>query len=417
MTRRFVIWTAALLVGLGVVVDTQSTAPPQPEGPITLREAVALALEHSPALRSFDWGRRAAEARTLQAARRPNAMVSATLEDIGASSATVQPQATLQLGQLVELGGKRAARQQVASANTALAGWDYEAARLDVLTEVTAAFVDVLAGQNGLQQTTTALTLAEQIRTVVGDRVTAGVVSPIELTRAEVLVATAQIEHDQARHALDAGRRRVAALWGSADATFTQAVGAFLDMPAVPPYASLEALLPQTPAAARWTSEIEHRVAALAMARASKVPDVTVTAGYRRFTTEGRNAFIVGATIPLPWRDHNRDGIRAAEADVERTRAEGAAAVIDLRSRLATAYRDLMSASDAVTVLRTSVIPAAQSVFDAVQEGYQLGRFGLLDVLDAQRTLADSQRRHLEALTRFHIAVTRVERLTGSPLQ
>lgn len=416
MTRTRVIWTAVLLVGLGAGVGAQSSTPPQPGGPITLRDAVAQALEHSPALQSFDWGRRSAEARALQAGRRHNPTMSATLEDIGASSATVQPQATLQLGQLVELGGKRAARQQVASAGTALAGWDYEAARLDVLTEVTAAFVEVLAAQDGLQQTTTAFTLAEQIRTVVGDRVTAGVVSPIELTRAEVLVATAQIERDQARHAFDAGRRRLAALWGGADATFSQAVGAFFDLPAVPAYGSLEALLPKTPAAARWTSEVEQRVAALALARASKVPDVNVTAGYRRFTSEGRNTFIVGATIPLPWFDRNRDGIRAAEADVERARAEGAAAVSDLRARLATAYRDLASAGDAVTVLRTSVIPAAQSVFDAVQEGYQLGRFGLLEVLDAQRTLSDSRKRHLDALTRFHTAVIRVERLTGTPL-
>jgi cobalt-zinc-cadmium efflux system outer membrane protein len=417
MTRTFVIWAAALSMGLGAVVGAQPATPPQPQGPITLREAVALALEHSPSLRSFDWGRRAAEARTVQAGRRTNPTVSATLEDVGASSATVQPQATIQLGQLVELGGKRAARQQLASANTALAGWDYEAARLDVLTQVSSSFVGVLAAQDAVQQTATALKLAEQVRTVVGDRVTAGVVSPIESTRADVLVATAQIEHDQARHALDAGRRQLAALWGGADATFTQAVGALLEMPAVPSFASLDAALPKTPEEARWTSEVEQRVAALALALASKVPDVTLSAGYRRFTSEGRNAFMVGATIPIPWFDRNKDGIRAAEADVERARATAAAVSQDLRSRLAAAYRDVVSARDAVTVLRTTVIPAAQSVFDAVQEGYQLGRFGLLDVLDAQRTLSDAHRRHLDAVTRFHVAVTHVERLTDRPLQ
>ncbi len=417
MTRTFAIWTAVLCWGLGAVVGAQPATPPQPQGPITLREAVALALEHSPSLRSFDWGRRAAEARTLQAGRRTNPTASATLEDLGASSATVQPQATIQLGQLVELGGKRAARQQVAAANTALAGWDYEAARLDVLTQVTSSFVGVLAAQDAVQQTATALKLAEQVRTVVGDRVTAGVVSPIESTRADVMVATARIEHDQARHALDAIRRQLAALWGGPDATFTQAVGALFAMPAVPSFASLEAALPKTPEEARWTSEVEQRVATLALARAARVPDVTLSAGYRRFTSEGRNAVIVGATIPLPWFDRNKDGIRAAEADVERARAEAAAVSLDLRSRLAAAYRDVVSAGDAVTVLRTAVIPAAQSVFDAVQEGYQLGRFGLLDVLDAQRTLSDAHRRHLDALTRFHIAVTSVERLTGRPLQ
>ncbi len=417
MTRTFVISIAALWIGSGALVGTQSAPPQQPAGPITLRDAVALALEHSPALRSFDWGRRASEARTLQAGRRINPTVSGTIEDIGAGGPTVQPHATLQLGHVVELGAKRAARQHVASATAALAGWDYEAARLDVLTQVTTAFIGVLAAQDAVQQTTAALTLAEQVRNVVGDRVTAGVVSPIESTRADVLVATARIEHDEARHTLDARRRQLAALWGSAEAMFTQAVGAFLAMPALPSFESLAAALPKTPEQARWTGEIEQRVALLALARSTKVPDVTVSAGYRRFTSEGRNAFLVGATIPIAWFDRNRDGIRAAEADVERARAEAAAVSLDMRSRLAAAYRDVASAADAVTVLRTMVIPSAQAVFDAVQEGYQLGRFGLLEVLDAQRTLTDSHRRHLDALTRFHVAVTYVERLTGMPLQ
>jgi outer membrane protein, heavy metal efflux system len=416
MSRTLLLWTSVVAAGLGAAVGAQSGVSPQP-AELTLRDAVALALGHSPALRSFDWGRRSAEARTLQAARRTNPTVSATIEDFGASGSVVQPHTTIQLGQLVELGGKRAARVQVATTRAALAGWDYEAARLDMLTQVSSAFVSVLAAQEAMQLTTTALTLAEEVRQVVGDRVTAGVVSPIESTRADVLVATARIEHDQARHALDASRRQLVALWGSPDATFTLAVGALSDRPAVPSFASLEAALPKTPEEARWTSEVEQRVALLALERTNRTPDVTATMGYRRFTSEGRNAFIVGATLPMPWFDRNKDGIRAADAEVERARAAAEAARIDLRSRLAVAYRDVASASDAVTVLRTIMIPAAQSVFDAVQEGYQLGRFGLLDVLDAQRTLADANRRHLEALTRFHLAVTSVERLTGTPLK
>ena len=416
MARIFVVWIVALSVGLGAVIGAQSKQPPQPEGPLTLADTVALALERSPALRAFDWGRRSAEARLLQAGRRINPVVSVDAEDIGSGGATVQPQTTIQLGQLVELGGKRAARQQLASANQALAVWDYEAARLDVLTQAASHFVSVLAAQDAVQHATTALALAEDVRRVVGDRVTAGVASPIEQTRADVLVATARMDHDAARHALDAARRQLAALWGAPDATFARAMGTLSTLPTLPSYAALEATLPTTPALARWTSEVEQRVASLALARASKVPDVSVSAGYRRFTSEGRDAFLLGVSVPIPWLDRNRDGIRAAEADVERARAEAGAVSIDLRTRLAAAYRDLAAAHDAVAGLRTTVIPSAQSVFDAVQEGYQLGRFPLLDVLDAQRILADANRRHLEALVRVHVAITQVERLIGRPL-
>lgn len=410
---------SALVVAfaLGAAVAAQGAASQQVDGPVTLRDALTRALEQSPALRAFDWGRRSTEARALQAARRPNPTATTTIEDLGGSRGeVVQPQATIQLGHIVELGGKRAARQQLAGVNHDLAVWDYEAARLDVLVQVTSAFVGVLAAQEAVRHASTALDLAGQVRVAVDDRVAAGVVSPIEATRASVLVASARLDADRTRRALDASRRQLALLWGLDEARFTEAVGDLREVPPIPSLSALDARLPRVPEVARWASEVEQRQAALALARAARVPDVTVAAGYRRFTAEGRNAFVVGASIPIPWFDRNRDGIRAAEADLERSRAMAAAAMLGLRSRLADAYRDLAGANDALTILGTAIVPGAQAVFDAVREGYQLGRFGLLDVLDAQKTLTDAHRQQLDALIRLHHATAQVERLVGGAL-
>ncbi|NQW05079.1 MAG: TolC family protein [Acidobacteria bacterium] len=415
--RTLALGSAAVVLVLGVAVAAQTPTLQRVDGPVTLRDALARALEQSPALRAFDWGRRSTEARTLQAGRRPNPTITTMVEDIGGSRNEVnQSQTTIQLGQIVELGGKRAARQQVASVNHDLAVWDYEAARLDVLVQVTSSFVGVLAAQEAVRHASTALDLAGQVRRAVDDRVEAGVVSPIEAARAEVLVAFAQLDADRTRRALDARRQQLALLWGLDHARLAEAVGDLREVPPIPTLEALDARLPRVPEVARWASEVEHRQAALALARASRVPDITVAAGYRRFTAEGRNAFVVGATIPIPWFDRNRDGIRAAEADVERSRAMADAAILGLRSRLADAYRDLVSANDALTILQTSIVPGAQAVFDAVREGYQLGRFGLLDVLDAQKTLTDANRQQLDALIRFHHATAQVERLVGGSL-
>ena len=116
-----------------------------PTGEVSLRDAVALALLHHPGLAAFAWETRAREARMLQAGKPPNPTLDVLAEDIGASRRAgstleqfVQPQATIQLSQLIELGGKRAARLQLATFNRDLAAWDYETARIDVLTEVVA---------------------------------------------------------------------------------------------------------------------------------------------------------------------------------------------------------------------------------------------------------------------------------------
>ena len=52
-----------------------------------------------------------------------------------------------------------------------IAGWDYEAKRLEVLTEATKAFVDVLAAQERLALTEDIVRLSEQVLNAAFERV------------------------------------------------------------------------------------------------------------------------------------------------------------------------------------------------------------------------------------------------------
>ena len=65
--------------------EAERPTPPEadPAGPITLPEALALALEQSPELASSSWELRAREARALQAGLRPNPELGLEVEDFG----------------------------------------------------------------------------------------------------------------------------------------------------------------------------------------------------------------------------------------------------------------------------------------------------------------------------------------------
>jgi outer membrane protein, heavy metal efflux system len=417
-------------LGAGLIVprpadaaaETSNVPPEDPAGRITLRDALALGLRQSPELAGFAWEVRARESSAIQAGRPPNPVADVLFEDLGASGRAIddervgQPQATVQLSQLIELGGKRAARRTLANLDRDVAEWDFETARIDVLTRVTAAFLDVLASQQAVALTERTRTLFEQVDQTVRTRVEAGVVSPIEQTKAGVALAMSRIDEQRARRQLAADRTVLAALWGQRSAVFESVAGDVMALPPLPSFDAIDRHVEQNPEVARWATEIARRDAARALESARAVPDVTVSAGYRRFTAADSNAFVVGASIPLPLFDRNRAGIQAAAQRVAQAREAERAARARITALLAAAYRDLAVAHDEAAALAGNVLPGARSAFAAIEEGYRLGRFGYLEVLDAQRTLVTAEIQHLQALAAAQKAVAQVERLIGIPL-
>lgn len=407
--------------------DAGRPAPPSfasPTDTMSLRDAIQLALLHSPQLAAAGWEVRARDARAAQAGRLPNPTISGLAEDFGATRIAggpagqpIQRQTTLQLSQLVELGGKRSARRRVATRERELAEWDFEATRMDVLTGVTHAFVDLLVAQEMVALTRQADELVARVQQSVGARVVAGVVSPIEETKAEVSRASVRVELQRAQRLLEASRQRLAALWGRTEATFPGVRGDLNAIADIPPIEELRARLSQSAEMARWAVEVSRRRAALSAERSKRIPDVTVSGGQRRFTDLDNSAYLVGVSLPLPLFDHNGAAVAEARNRLNKSFEERRAAETRVSVQLADAYRALASAHEEVTTLRQTVLPGSRQTFEAVTEGYRLGKFGYLDVLDAQRTLIGAGSQYLRAVSEYHKAVADVERLIGAPLR
>lgn len=408
--------------------EPPSPRPPtpveNPAGNLTLQDAIRLALVQSPDLAAFAWEARAREALALQAGLFPNPVLSILAEDLGASRldgspeslAAVQPQTTIQLSQLVELGGKRAARRDLAELDRDLAAWDYETARIEVLAQVTRQFIDVLAAQERVALSERTSDAVAQVQQSVTARVAAGVVSPIEETRAAVGLAAARVETDLARRQLEAARARLAATWGSSEAAFSSVAGDLSETPPLPALDDLKGRIAASPYLSRWAAAISQRQAALALERSYRVPDVELSGGYRRFTDLGEDALVIGGSISLPLFNRNQGAIEAARTRLSKAHEESRATEARISAALAEAYGELASSHAAVTALRDSVLPGARQTFAAVSEGYRAGKFGYLDVLDAQRTFIGASGQYVSALSDYHKAVADVERLIGAPL-
>jgi cobalt-zinc-cadmium efflux system outer membrane protein len=391
----------------------------EPTGILTLPQVQALALLQHPKLAAFGWEVRAGEARTLQAGLPPNPELELEVENFAGSGELRSFQGTeitIFLSQLIELAGKRQKRTRVAALERDLAAWDYETTRLDVFTQVTQAFVEVLSAQERLRLNTELVRLAEQVLSTAAERVKAGKVSSIEETKARVALATSRIALERAQRDLDAARKRLVATWGGSTPAFESAAGTLDAIAGIPSAEQLAQRIAQNPEIARWVTEMAQRQAAVELAGAKRIPDPKIGGGFRYVRTTSDNALVMAFSIPLPIFDRNQGGFLEARYHLAKAGEERRAAEAQVRTALAEAYAALSTAFAEATALNNEVLPGAQRAFDAASEGYRQGKFGFLDVLDAQRTLFEARGQYLEALAAYHKAVAEVERLIGAPL-
>lgn len=388
----------------------------KPIGTLTLRGARSLALMKNPELAAYSWEMRSREASTLQSGLIPNPELELEVENIGGSGpfgGLDVAETTIQLSQLIELGGKRSKRLELAALEEDLAGWDYESKRLDILTETTIAFVNVLAAQERLRLSEETFRLSEQFFNTVFERVKAGKVSSIEEKKSSVTLYTSKIQRDKAEHRLDAARKRLALMWGSGSSNFDSVTGTLEPLHSIPPFEIMDSLMVQAPEISRWNAEIKQRRAAVALEKARRFPDLSLNGGIRKFEESGDNAFVLGLSIPIPLFDRNQGGILEAQYKLRMADEERMASYSGIRSALSEAYELLASAHTEALTLKNYVLPAAELAFEATQEGYRQGKFGFLDVLDAQRTYSNVRGQYIEALADYHKATAAVERLIG----
>jgi cobalt-zinc-cadmium efflux system outer membrane protein len=391
----------------------------EPTGVVSLQQALDLALKHSPELKAISWDVSAAEAARFQADLRPNPELEVEVEEVGGAgnrSGFDGAETTIAIAQPIEMGHKRARRTTLASLGKELAEWDHKAKRLDVTKEVTESFAAVLAWQERLALADEVVRIAEKAHNAVSQRVEAGRDSPIEQTKSSVALATARIEPQRARRALESARTRLAAAWGAKVARFDSVVGDLGQIAPVPSSAELSRLVGHNPDVARWETEMKKSRAGLELEKARAVSDVTLSGGLQYFNETNDSAAVFGLSIPLAISDRNQGGIRRATYLLAKTEQSGRAAEIKVLAALDEAAQRLAAAYAEATTLKNDVLPGAQSSFDAVSEGYRDGKFDYLQVLDAQRTLFETRGRYVESLAAYHKAKADAERLIGQSI-
>ncbi len=377
--------------------------------PITLDEAIARALASNLDLAAVRQETDAALALRDQAALRPNPTASYDIEQIrGGNRAS-----GITFSVPLELGGKRAARISAAERGQDVAEAEVGQRRVELRAATIEAYFELLAAQQRAELARASLDIANRALDAAARRVQAGRVSPVDETRARVVRSTARIEQSQADLDVLNARQRVYALWGVVRAEPFVAVTPEAQPHATASAASLAARIEQAPELVRLRAEAARRDALTELARTQAFPSFAMNVGTRTLVETGDRANAVGLSVAIPVFDRNQGNIRDAQIRSDQARQLTLAAEVRLRSEVGQALERLSAARTQSDIARHQLLPDAESALNAATRGFELGKFGFLDVLEAQRALFLGRGQLVRALADAYRASADIERLIG----
>ncbi len=385
----------------------------EPSGTLTLNDALTRAFRDSPVLATLAAEVHLTEGDIVDAGLTPSPRLGAAVENIGPDGGDLLLRQTVRLSQALETGGKRRKRIAVARADQRLRMWDYEAQRIAVAVAVTSRFVAVAAEQDRVAAARDSTRIAGKTLAIIEQRVDAGLAPGAETARAAQRVVAADIALENARRALDAARAALAATWGAEEAGFQSVSGELGDGDGVPALPELVAMLPETPAIARWRDETLRHERAVELERARAVPDVTVGAGIRHFPDAGDAALLFEVSLPLPIRNRNQGRAMRAARHIDKAHRQREETETLARQALAEAYARLTATGAELDALKLGSLAAAQRTLAAARANFTQGRDNYLEVLMAQDTVVAIERQMINARESYYQALARIDGLTA----
>jgi cobalt-zinc-cadmium efflux system outer membrane protein len=165
---------------------------------------------------------------------------------------------------------------------------------------------------------------------------------------------------------------------------------------------------------------VSQREADLRLAKAYRIPDVTVGAGYGIQGPQGPDnpqQWALNLGLPLPLFNRNQGGIRQAEVAVQTAEADLNKTLNQVENEVEVAYRNLIQSRRLVEAFVGGVLDDARSTFTIVERAYERGGATILELLDAARTSRTIQQNYIEALYTYQHNLFQLESAVGQEIR
>lgn len=407
------IGTFVLLWALSGVTPTVA----ETSATLGLPVAVARVLEHNPKLQSAEFDAVAAAVRIRQQQQPAPWSVGVEAENFagtGLRQGFDSLETTLSLGRVLELGDKPALRGEVARHEAGLLRHDLDAQRLDLLAEAARRYLDIAKVQAQRKLAQDRVELLQRTLQAINERIRVGKSPTAQRGRVEIDLGRAQLALEETEHLMRVARRRLAVLWGEFEPDFQWVSAELLQVEAEPDFQDMERRLENNPAVARLATRERLATARIRLARASRQPDVDVRAGVKYFADADDMGFAVSMRVPLGSASRAVPHIDEARTQAKREPLLARDRRLELRVTLFELQQELVHSRDRLQALREKIIPAARETLEDYTDGFRLGRYSLLELLEAQRSLLQARMEVIDAAVNHHAFFIEIDRLIGA---
>jgi outer membrane protein, heavy metal efflux system len=426
----------ALSVG-GGLLDSQvaqarsglpsEAAPSELSSLAGLDDLVRYALENSPVVGAANHRWRAAQSRVPQATALPDPQFGLGLvfDEVDRNSAYMGERYSV--SQMFPWFGKRGLKGGIAEQEAEVAARRYEAARLEIAAQVSAAWFEYAWLAQAVATARENLALVLHLESVARARYRAGEVSQSDVTRAQLELGRLEDQLYSLQDQLGPAAARLNAVLGrpahtplpTPDAPSRQVVA---ELPRHEDESWLAMARAGNPELAAYRHAVESEQQAVLLARREFYPDLMLGLEYGRdagarmamMDGGGRDMVVGMLSINVPiWRGRLDAGVSEARDRAVAAGREAHARELALENELKTALFAWREGERRVQLYGGTLLPKARQSLAATETAYRTGEASFTDLIDTQRVLLEFQLAHERAAADRAQAQARIRALVG----
>ena len=418
---KYLLIPCLVLLAVGVAKGQSDTA--FQKKPVLYREFIETVGKNNVAYAAEKFSVNISEANIESAKIFPDPELSAGWFDNGQRRLNMGYGYSAELGWLLELGGKRKARINLAKSEAELTKFLLQDYFRNLRADATTRYLEAIQNEQLVNVQLNSYDAMTQLAKSDSIRAKLGSITEVDARQSKLEAGTMLNDVFQAIANWKASLSNLTLLMGAKQSdTLTATVGGFaaFDRKFTLPELIITAQNNRSDLmAALQNKDVSKKM--LQLAKANRVIDLGLTGGMT-YSSYVRNVIAptpsftqtgVGISIPLKFSNNRQGELKAAYYTTLQSEAQYRQVELQVQTEVTQAYFNYQAAQKQVQQFNTGLLTEAKIILDGKVYSYRRGETTLLEVLNAQRTYNEVQQNYYQTLFNYAAALVELERAAG----